>query len=405
MIDWFATSLNAGEARIIPKVESNDKKTEWKVAEYTRTTAEEMNHHPNGEITFGGTPTDKSIIELCSHLKSQGYKVMISPLLMVDDDSLTKPWRGFIAPTSKKKAEKEIDLFFNGKQGYNKFIMHYASLEYNNVKLKDLIDSFSIGSELKGLTGHKVNEYLYPAIHHLKNLAQMVKKELGSDVKLTYSANWGDEYHNANMDALWCDHNIDWVGINAYFPITDNMPQEQITYDIVKNGWRSGEGIDYYKNGEIKESYTDQAWAWKNVEYWWDSYHMQDSTCWTPQMKPIIFTEYGFASINGATNHPSYYYNPTSGETPPTVNNYAQSLAITASEILFSQMNFQNNDFLPLRFLYVWDARPYPFFLNNCMFWSDCKMHQYSHAVNGKFVEVEVPQHELDMIGNQEQEL
>ncbi len=395
MVDWFATSLNAGEARIIPKVESNDTPAGWQVANYTRKTAEEMHYFSDGKITFGGTPTDRSIVELCGFLKNQGYKVMLSPILMVDDEALTKPWRGDITPKGKKDArQKDIEKFFKGPEGYNNFILHYANLEYNGIKLKTIIDSFVIGSELKGLTSVKVNEYLYPAIYQLKELANLVKIAVGPEVKLTYSANWGDEYHNANLDPLWCDSNIDWVGINAYFPLTNNSPQNQITYEAIKSGWTSGEGVDYYKDEEGNKPYTDQAWAWKNVEYWWGSAH----SCWAPKMKPVIFTEYGFSSIDGTTNKPNFYYETGSGNAP-IVNNKAQSLAIAASEIFFAEANARNKDFLPLNFLYVWDARPYPYFPNNCQAWSDCKNHQYSHAVNGKFTEIDVPQADLDIAG------
>ena len=125
---------------------------------------------------------------------------------------------------------------------------------------------------------------------------------------------------------------------------------------------------------------------------------MRGSSCWTPKMKPLIFTEYGFSSIDAASNQPSFYYDSSSGN-PPKVNNEAQSVAIAASEMFFAQMHSKDVDFLPFAFLYVWDARPYPDFPNNCIFWSDCKNHQYGHAVNGKFVEVDVPQEDLEIAG------
>lgn len=396
MVDWFATSLNAGQAKIIPKVESNDKDIEWQVSHYTRKTAHEMNSYSNGEITYGGTPTDRSIVELCSYLKDQGYKIMLFPVIMVDDETLTKPWRGFIKPMSKKSTwENSINQFFKGEEGYNNFILHYAKLEYNGVKLKEIIDSFVIGSELKELTSSKVNAYLYPAIINLKELAALAKEELGGRVKLTYSANWG-EYHSPYMDQLWCDNNIDFVGISAYFPLTDNLAQNQITFDEIKNGWISGEGVDFYRDGSTKIDFNDQAWAWKNVKYWWNSFH-PENTCWTPKQKPVIFTEYGFSSTDETSNHPYLYYDANSNSNLPNANNEAQSLAIAASETFFLESNKQDPDFLPLCFLYGWDARPYPDFPNNCNYWSDCNQHPYSHSVNGKIgtIMIDIPK-ELD---------
>lgn len=34
MMNWFSTSLNSGEARIVLKVESNDKAIDWQMGEY-----------------------------------------------------------------------------------------------------------------------------------------------------------------------------------------------------------------------------------------------------------------------------------------------------------------------------------------------------------------------------------
>lgn len=396
VVDWFATSLNAGESRVIPKPENNDSPIEWQVGNYNRNSAEPMHSFDNGEITFGGTPTDKSIVKLCSHLKSLGYKVMLMPMLMVDDDSLSKPWRGFITAKGKKSNwEKDINHFFQGEEGYNKFILHYANLEFEGIKLRDVIDSFVIGSELKELTATRVNQYLSPAIQNLKSLACSVKSIVGENVKLTYSANWG-EYSLPHMDKLWCDPNIDFVGISAYFPLTPDLEQKDITFYSIKNGWTSGEGYNYYIDNGIKVNYNDPSWAWKNVKHWWESFH-PTKTCWLPKLKPIIFTEYGFSSIEGASNKPYYYFDASSDDTAPTASNYAQSLAIAASETFFQEMNKQEPDFLPYTFLYAWDARPFPAFPENCNYWSDCIQYPYSHSVNGKLqiVETGSSEHEL----------
>ena len=272
---WFANSLNAGVARIVPKVENKNKPLNWQVGNYTRKTAEEVLRFKDGELTYGGTPTDKSIIELCDFLKKKSYKIMLTPLIMVDDKSLQKPWHGYIKPGNHNSIIEELNHFFKGESGYNKFILHYASLEYNGKKLKDLIESFVIGHELKGLTSAKVtnssdkNHITFPGVNHLKYLAAEVKKIVHKDVKLTYSANWGDEYHHMEggfygLDLLWSDQNIDAVGINAYFPLTD-LQQEQINFEKIVKGFFTGEGWDYWKFGNNKIEFEDQTWAWKQA--------------------------------------------------------------------------------------------------------------------------------------------
>lgn len=60
-------------------------------------------------------------------------------------------------------------------------------------------------------------------------------------------------------------------------------------------------------------------------------------------MKPIIFTEYCFASIDVTTNNPNFYYE-TNNEDTPKVNNHAQALAIYDSEMFFVESNSRNKN-------------------------------------------------------------
>src|SRR5690606_8982033 len=89
----------------------------------------------------------------------------------------------------------------------------------------------------------------FPAVEALVDLAADVKDIVGSGVKVSYAADWS-EYHHAdggwyNLDPLWASPDIDFIGIDAYFPLTDE-PQAGITYEKIIDGWTSGEGYDWY---------------------------------------------------------------------------------------------------------------------------------------------------------------
>nr|BDD45277.1 hypothetical protein 1 [bacterium] len=406
VVNWFATSKHPALLEIIPKVEFADniseiKPTEWSVAGYIRKTAQTVLKFPDESLTYGGTPSDDGILQICKELKSRGYNVMLYPMIMVDTlDSMSgednKPWRGRIEPTNTT----ESDAFFTKTNGYNNFILHYAGLSVGGDYLKDYIDALAIGSEMVGMTGFSETTGVYPAVNKFVSLANSVRVVVGSSVKLTYAADWS-EYHSKdgwfNLDPLWSSSSIDFVGIDAYFPLTEDLPQSQITEEKIKQGWESGEGWEYYWNGDrnVKTDYPDADYAWKNVEHWWNSTHTNpdsNATAWTAKMKPIWFTEYGFPSVDGCANQPNVFYDPNSVESyfprasKGRVDRRAQREAINATEDFLEERKDQagNKDLVPVRFLWTWDARPYPFYPDLINVWADYRQYSTGHWVQGK---------------------
>jgi len=186
---------------------------EWSVAGYSRATAHQILTFGDGSPTFGGTPTDSSIVRLCQELKNRGFKVIFYPQLQIDTITpQAKPWRGHITPT----ATSDVTAFFTSSTGYNNFITHYANLVVGGTALKSVIDAFMLGSELVGLTNYMPTSGVFPAVTQLASLAATVKTAVGAGVKVTYGADWS-EYHSVNgwyhLDALWSNSNIDVVGI------------------------------------------------------------------------------------------------------------------------------------------------------------------------------------------------
>lgn len=141
----------------------------------------------NGRPLYGGTTHDESVIRYIDYLRNEGYKIMFYPMLLID--LLDKPWRGHIFSSSAE----EVYNFFHGNHGYNKFVLHYASI------LKRKIDAFVIVSELKKFTQTVNDKYTtsdpkrYPVVLELINLAKMVKEILGNNSIITYAADWSGQ--------------------------------------------------------------------------------------------------------------------------------------------------------------------------------------------------------------------
>jgi hypothetical protein len=180
VVSWFGNHMDAGNCIIQPGVEykTGGKITPgtWSVAGYSRATAKQITIIDNAP-QYGGTPDDSSILRFLGALKSKGYNVAFYPMLFMDVTG--KPWRGELTGSAS-----DVSAFFTKTNGYNHFITHYANL------VKTTVDAFFIGSELKGLTKVTDTPGNYPAVNQLVNLAASVKGIVGSDIKVTYAADW-----------------------------------------------------------------------------------------------------------------------------------------------------------------------------------------------------------------------
>lgn len=384
VVNWFCNSLDCEKSYIYPACEYNSAKIieeEWSVAGLNRLTAKTIGVDNDGNLRFGGTPNDASVVRYIKEIKKRGLKVCLYPMLMCDIEG--KPWRGHITGNANS-----VHNFFTKKEGYNNFIKYYVNL------LRDDIDAVIIGSELKGLTSIKNNnDNSYPAVDELCFLAKDIKNIVKNGTIIAYAADWSEYHHdnngNYNLDKLWSCPYIDVIGIDAYFPLTDSASS---IYDkeIIKKGWCSGEGYDYYYTDDrrTEKKPLNKEYAWKDIEYFWKNYHYnQDGskTSWIPKSKKIWLTEYGFPSVDCCTNQPNVFYSPKSVDSAfprysqGCLDFKAQRVAITATEEYF-----RNSEFVERLFLYTWDARPYPYFPNLTDVWSDCGAWKYGHFLNGK---------------------
>ena len=383
VINWFATNLDASKCKILPGVEFKDENTTtfpdtWKVGGFERQNAHLITQNNQLPI-YGGTTNDQSILRYLKLLKTRGYKVMFYPMILVDD--ISKPWRGRIYAHHPE----DIKKFFDNTHGYKNFVTHYAKL------VKGYVDAFIIGSELVGLTKFKDKENNFPAVDKLIELANEVKEILGQGVKISYGADWS-EYHHTDggwyhLDKLWASQNIDFIGIDAYFPLTDK--NKTITdHKEVMRGWNLGEGFDYYVDYKDERQPLSKKYAWKNIEWWWKNKHYNPDgkkTPFVPKSKKIWFTEVGFPSVDCATNQPNVFFDPNSSESglpkhsKGKVDFYAQRVGLLATAI-----RWKNSDMIENQFIWAWDARPYPYWVDKKEVWADADCWHRGHWIQGK---------------------
>ncbi len=384
VVSWFGDDLDAGVCTIFPGVEYQLGATTspelWAVGTFTRATARQITL-VEGAPRYGGTPSDNAVLRLLAELRARGYQIMFYPMLFMDVDG--KPWRGHMSGSSG-----DVAAFFTKAHGFNAFITHYAHLVAGQV------DAFVIGSELKGLTGVSSAPGVYPAVDALVALAGVVKGVVGSGVKVTYAADWS-EYHHAdggwyNLDPLWACADIDMIGIDAYFPLTTGAQDSRYDVQKVIDAWENGEGWEYYYTDPDRTNTAPLSppYAWKNIAWFWNNYHVNpDSsiTAWVPNAKKIWFTEFGFPSIDGATNQPNIFYDPASTDSGfpyfsrGRVDMRAQRCGITAA-----LAKWQGSSMVERMFLWTWDARPYPYFPDLTAVWADGPHWETGHWVQGK---------------------
>jgi hypothetical protein len=166
----------------------------------------------------------------------------------------------------------------------------------------------------------------------------------------------------------------------------------------------------------------------KGLRWWWNNVHRAiyddgDGTGWTPkgpatqwvaQSKPIIFAEYGFASIDRCTNQPNVFFDAKSSEsaTPywslwqgangmgwtPQRDDALADLALQAIHDYWSNAALNPVSaggapmiYTPFCCAWNWDARPFPTFPLDSNIWSDGANWQTGNWISGKGKAVAAP--------------
>ena len=191
------------------------------------------------------TPTDAAVRHAIAELRGQGLRVMLKPHVDVQDGT----WRGTIAPGN------ETAWF----AGYAAFMTRYAALAQETG-----VELLCIGTELVTLSGGR---------HAAAWTAVIAAVRTRYSGPITYAANAvaaADEY---TAVSFWGQ--LDVLGLDVYTPLTDALDptRQQLTAAWSRN--RSGENM---------------LAAFRNWQAAWG--------------KPVVFTEIGYRSGNGANRAP-----------------------------------------------------------------------------------------------------
>jgi hypothetical protein len=461
VVAWFGTDLRADQCRIIPKIENSVRvlsPSEWSVGSYTRSTAEVVSL-TSGKPTFGGTPSDATVLEMVAYLRGLGKRVIFYPFILMDiptGNTLPNPysngaagvgqaplpWRGRITcspaigytgtPDQTATAATQINNFFAKTEGYAAMVTHYANLLAGTG-----IDAFIIGSELVGITQVRSDTAnAFPGVSNLVSLAATVSPILGAGVKVGYAADWS-EYHSYrpgnevrfNMDPLWASADIDFIGIDNYLPVSDwrdgqthldydatNGPTSEYDAAYLKSNIEGGELYDWYyasqaaRDTQTRTAIADVAYSkpWvyrqKDIRNWWLNTHVNrnasnvelTATSWTPQSKPIWFTEFGCPAVNRGTNQPNVFYDPKSSESAYPYNSNGQRDDFIQRQYLETTLQYWRDN-APTSSVYsdkmvkpanmmiwTWDARPFPAYPAHTETWSDGPLWEKGHWLSGR---------------------
>jgi hypothetical protein len=305
---WFGDDLRAGHCRIRPMVTASDAEgysQPWVVSGIGRAEASVVSTHDGG-AAYGGTPSDRSVIDAIAEIRARGLRVAFYPFVMMDvpgDNALpdpyggaaqaSYPWRGRItcdpAPGRPGSADKTADartqieaflgaavpadfsaaddtINFTGDSddwGFRRFVLHFARL----AEAAGGVDVFLIGTEMRGVTTLRDDGGAFPFVEALCDLAAEVRAIVGPDTKITYGADWSEYFGHQpadgsgdvlfHLDALWAHDDIDAVGVDNYMPLSDwrdadyaggNPDGFADPYDPegLRAAIAGGEGFDWY---------------------------------------------------------------------------------------------------------------------------------------------------------------
>lgn len=485
IVSWFGTDLRASQCQLRPAVDDQNKSIIgkiWSVAGETRQTAHVVSLD-QGRPVYGGTPSDETVVSAITDLNVRGIKVAFNPFILMDIPSNNTlpdpyssnptqpiyPWRGRITidpapdqPGTNDKttaAATEVSSFIgtsnigdysiNGSSvvytgpvewTFRRMILHYAHL----CKAAGGVDTFIIGSEMRGLSWVRSSEDEYPFVDALVQLAADVKTVLGVATKVTYAADWSEYFGHQpqdgsndvyfHLDNLWSSSNIDAIGIDCYWPLSDwrdknsHLDEDAGTstiyeLDYLKGNIGGGEGYDWYyasetdRQNQNRTSITDgsgKPWVfrYKDIKSWWENQHynrpggLEDTsnTLWIPQSKPIWLMEIGCPAVDKGSNQPNVFIDPKSSESASPYfsdgsrDDFIQRRYIQAFNNYFdptdpdfiedqnpTSTQYSGRMVDPERlYIYTWDARPYPAFPANTEVWGDGDNWLKGHWLTGR---------------------
>jgi hypothetical protein len=467
VVSWFGDDLRAGHCTIAPRVENQSKViagVDWNVDGVTRPGARVVSW-VDGAPAYGGTPSDDGVKAAIADLRARGLSVVFYPFVMMDvppGNALPDPWSGAASqpafpwrgritcdpapgragtPDATSIAASQVGAFFGSitpgaeEFSFRRFILHYARLCAD----AGGVDAFLIGSELRALTHVRSASGIYPAANALATLASDVKTIVGATTKVSYSADWteygahvlsGGAEARFPLDIVWSSPSIDFVGIDAYWPLSDwrdggdhldaGIARSVHDVDYLQSRVASGEGYDWYYASDaardaqtralITDGLANKPWMFRSKDLvgWWSNPHVERvgnversmPTAWIPAGKPIWLMEYGCPAVDRGANQPNLFPDPKSSEAglPFYSRGYRDDLMQSrALEAIIGHFNAGGATANPISPIYggpmvdparihawAWDARPFPAFPGLSGVWSDAGNWDTGHWLNGR---------------------
>ncbi len=184
-----------------------------------------------------GTENDEGVIHAINQAKRNGMLTLLKPHVWISNG-----WPGDVEMESKQ----DWDLFFNQ---YFHWISHYALLAEMHE-----VEALCIGVEFSKAT-----------LAQEKKWRELISKLRGIyHGKLTYAANWGDEFEGIQF---W--DQLDFIGLNCYYPLSS---KNSVNKDQLEQGFTEV----LHKVNTVKVKFS----------------------------KPVVITEIGFRSIESPWKHP-----------------------------------------------------------------------------------------------------
>jgi len=192
------------------------------------------------------TPREEGVVAAIRHFHQLGLQVMLKPHV---DVKSTACWRGTIRPASN-------DLWFASYRAYMTEMARLAEAER--------VEMLCIGTELATMSGAQHRARWVDVIREVRAVYH------GSLTYAANSSNAADEFTSVSFWDL-----LDLAGLDMYLPLTS---QNEPTREQLVAAWtRNADGIDMLSA----------------VRNWQQSHG-----------KPVIFTEIGYRSVDGANRAP-----------------------------------------------------------------------------------------------------
>ena len=104
VVAWFGDDLRAGHCRVRPYVtpaNGSGLSSAWLVSGLAREAAPVVSTHDGG-AAYGGTPSDRSVLDAIAEIKARGLVVTLYPFMMMDiadGNALPDPYGGASQPS------------------------------------------------------------------------------------------------------------------------------------------------------------------------------------------------------------------------------------------------------------------------------------------------------------------